>query len=96
MVMDNTERYGITLRIKPELRNDIAAIGNLPIASGNGSVPLNTVADIVLRKGPAEIRSEGGRPVAYVYLDIGNTPVSQLLHRPTSNWPMCLYPQAQL
>ncbi len=69
LITDQTERYGITLRLRPDLRDNLDAIAQLPVATASGSVPLATVADVSLRKGPAEIRSEGGRPVAYVYIE---------------------------
>lgn len=70
LITDKTERYGVTLRLRPDLREDLDAIRRLPVATATGSVPLDSVATISLRKGPAEIRSEGGRPVAYVYIEV--------------------------
>jgi Cu(I)/Ag(I) efflux system membrane protein CusA/SilA len=70
LIGDGLERYGITLRIKPDLRAALPDIAALPVATATGSVPLGDIADIALRYGPAEIRSEGGRPAAYVYLDL--------------------------
>jgi Cu(I)/Ag(I) efflux system membrane protein CusA/SilA len=70
MNSDGPERYAVTLRLKPYLREDPAGIRALPIATTSGSVPLDEVANVQLRRGAAEIRSEGGRAAAYVYLDL--------------------------
>lgn len=70
LIGDGVERYAITLRLKAHLRDDLAAIRALPIAAANGSVPLDEIAQVELRQGAAEIRSEGGRSAAYVYLDL--------------------------
>ncbi|HNE26747.1 MAG TPA: efflux RND transporter permease subunit, partial [Pseudomonadales bacterium] len=79
LITDKTERYGITLRLRPDLREDLEAIRQLPIATAKGSVPLDTVATVTLRKGPAEIRSEGGRPVAYVYIEVKDMTESEFV-----------------
>ncbi|HET8711185.1 MAG TPA: CusA/CzcA family heavy metal efflux RND transporter, partial [Spongiibacteraceae bacterium] len=70
IIGDGVERYAVSLRLKSYLREDLAAIRALPITTATGSVPLDEVADVQLRQGAAEIRSEGGRAAAYVYLDL--------------------------
>lgn len=59
----NGETYSVVVRLPEELRNDVEAIGNLPIAlsSAAGSsqmVTLSQVADIVESTGPATINRQ--------------------------------------
>jgi Cu(I)/Ag(I) efflux system membrane protein CusA/SilA len=79
VIGDGSERYAVILRLQPELRADLAALRALPVATAAGSVPLEEVADIRLRRGPAEIRSEGGRPAAYVYVDLHDIDASRFV-----------------
>ncbi|KKC41458.1 nodulation protein NolG [Devosia epidermidihirudinis] len=56
----NGQIYKVVVRLPAELRNDIDAIGNLPIAQSgasgsNGMVTLSQVADVIQSTGPATI-----------------------------------------
>jgi HAE1 family hydrophobic/amphiphilic exporter-1 len=52
----NGQVYSVVVRLPDYLRNDIDAIGNLPIAAGsNGMITLSQVADVVESTGPATI-----------------------------------------
>ena len=52
----NGQVYSVVVRLPDYLRNDIDAIGNLPIAVGsNGMITLSQVADVVESTGPATI-----------------------------------------
>jgi Cu(I)/Ag(I) efflux system membrane protein CusA/SilA len=70
VIGEGAERYAVTLRLPPHLREDLAALRALPVATATGSVPLEEIGELHLRRGPTEIRSEGGRSAAYVYLDL--------------------------
>lgn len=59
----NGQVYSVVVRLPEELRNDVDAVGNLPIAqsgaSGStGMITLSQVADVVQSTGPATINRE--------------------------------------
>lgn len=55
----NGQVYSVVVRLPDYLRNDIDAIGNLPIAAGsNGMITLSQVADVVESTGPATINRQ--------------------------------------
>jgi len=55
----NGQVYSVVVRLPDYLRNDIDAIGNLPIATGSsGMITLSQVADVVESVGPATINRE--------------------------------------
>ncbi len=54
----------IRLRADEEFRNSVKDLENLNVGSGRISVPLNSVADVVIANGPAEIRRSDGSRVA--------------------------------
>lgn len=62
------QRYGISLRYPRAMRDSPEEIGRIrvPIASG-GAVALSQLSEIVIRTGAATIRTENGRPSAWVY-----------------------------
>jgi Cu(I)/Ag(I) efflux system membrane protein CusA/SilA len=69
MVMGR-ERYPINLRYQRAFRDSVAALGNSRVTMPNGdSVPLGNLARLSINDGPAEIKSENGRLVGYVYIN---------------------------
>ena len=72
---DGAARFPVTLRLASHLRDDLATLGAVPLATRGGSVPLSTVATLERQRGPSEIQSEGGRAAAYVHIDIDNDDV---------------------
>lgn len=55
----NGQVYSVVVRLPDYLRNDIDAIGNLPIATGtSGMITLSQVADVVESRGPATINRQ--------------------------------------
>lgn len=64
------ERYSIQLRFNRDFRDNLDALRQLPIAlASGGQVALGEVATLGFAKGPMLIRSEGGRPNAWVFVD---------------------------
>lgn len=55
----NGQVYSVVVRLPEYLRNDIDAVGNLPIAAGSGGmITLSQVADVVQSVGPATINRQ--------------------------------------
>ncbi len=65
------ERYPVNLRYSRELRHDVASLERVLVPTpGGAQVPLAQLADFELRKGPSSIKTENGRPNAWVYVDL--------------------------
>lgn len=76
------ERYPIVVRFPRANRDSLQAIGQLRLRTIAGaSVAVSDVADIRIVDGPTEIRSEDGRPVGYVLLDLQDADVGGVLVR---------------
>ena len=69
--IEGRERYPIVLRYPREQRDTVAALSQLPIvAPGGAQLVLGQVADIALSAGPPMLKSENGRLVGYVFVDV--------------------------
>jgi len=71
-LFDGRERFPINLRYQRVFRDSLEALGASRISTASGlQVPLKQIADISVVDGPAEIKSENGRLIGYVFIDIG-------------------------
>ena len=69
--IEGRERYPIVLRYPRGQRNSLSALMQLPVvASGGAQLTLGQVADLSLSPGPPMLRSDNGRLVGYVYVDV--------------------------
>jgi len=69
--VEGLERYPVNVRYPRELRDNLEELKRVLIPTPTGTqIPLSLVADLKIRRGPPEIRSEGARPTAWVYADI--------------------------
>jgi Cu(I)/Ag(I) efflux system membrane protein CusA/SilA len=69
--IEGRERYPIVLRYPRGQRDSLAALAQLPlIAPGGAQLSLSQVADISLSPGPPMLKSENGRLVGYVFVDV--------------------------
>ncbi|MBK6626008.1 MAG: efflux RND transporter permease subunit [Flavobacteriales bacterium] len=57
-VFEGERRFDLVLRYKPEARNSIDALRDVPIDARNGAVPLSAVADVRSVSGPSTINRE--------------------------------------
>ena len=74
--VEGLERYPVNLRYSRELRDDLPALRDVLVPAPTGAhVPLGRLAEIVYAVGPPSIKSEGGRPNAWVYVDIRDVDV---------------------
>ena len=75
-VVEGLERYPVNLRYSRELRDDLPALRGVLVPTPMGAhVPLGRLAEIAYAEGPPSIKSEGGRPNAWVYVDIRDVDV---------------------
>jgi Cu(I)/Ag(I) efflux system membrane protein CusA/SilA len=69
--IEGRERYPIVLRYPRQQRDSLAALAQLPIVARDGvQLTLSQVADLSLRPGPPMLKSENGRLVGYVLVDV--------------------------
>ena len=69
--IEGLERYPINLRYSRELRDDLNSLRRVLIPTPTGAqIPLEQLADFVIRKGPPAIKTENARPNAWVYIDL--------------------------
>jgi len=69
--IEGRERYPITVRYPRTQRDSLVALAQLPIiAAGGAQLTLNQVADVSLSPGPPMLKSENGRLVGYVFVDV--------------------------
>ena len=69
--VEGLARYPVNLRYSRELRDDLPALRGVLVATPAGAqIPLGRLADIAFAEGPPSIKSEGGKPNAWVYIDI--------------------------
>jgi Cu(I)/Ag(I) efflux system membrane protein CusA/SilA len=74
MVVDGRERFPISLRYPRGYRDSLDALAASRVTTATGmQVPLDEIARLRITDGPAEIKSEGGRLVGYVYIDINSS-----------------------
>ncbi len=69
---EGRERYPIRIRMAREYRNSLTKILALPVNTRRGPIALEEIADIVVRDGPAMIKSENARLNGWVYIDIAD------------------------
>ncbi|MFY3745767.1 efflux RND transporter permease subunit [Anaeromyxobacter sp. Red801] len=71
------ERYGVNVRYARDYREDLDALKRvlLPLPNGQGQIPMEEIADVVLAQGPSMIRDENGLLAGYVYVDFDTSKV---------------------
>lgn len=79
-VVNGRERFPISVRYPRSRRDSVARLGDIRItAPGGAIVSLRDVARLRIADGPTEIKSEGARPVAYVFIDLQTQDVGSYL-----------------
>lgn len=69
--IEGRERYPIVLRYPRSQRDSLGALMQMPITAPNGvQLTLGQVADLSLSPGPPMLKSENGRLVGYVFIDV--------------------------
>ncbi len=74
--VEGLERYPVSLRYPRELRDNLEQLTRVLVPTSTGAqIPLSLVADLQLRRGPPDIKSENARPNAWVYVDINTADI---------------------
>jgi Cu(I)/Ag(I) efflux system membrane protein CusA/SilA len=69
--IEGRERYPIVLRFPRDQRDSLATLRALSLVSSSGAqLTLGSVADIEVVAGPPMLKSDNGRLVSYVYVDV--------------------------
>ena len=74
--VEGRARYPIQVRYARDFREDVDALGHVLVATpSGGAVPLGQVAEIDFVMGPSFVRSEAGRLVGYVAVNVAGRPI---------------------
>jgi Cu(I)/Ag(I) efflux system membrane protein CusA/SilA len=74
--IEGRERYGVQVRYAREYRDDPAALAKVLVATpGGAQIPLSQVAKLEFTNGPDMLRSEDGRLVGLVAVDVAGRPI---------------------
>src|SRR5512138_2803578 len=75
--VEGRERYGVNVRYARDYREDLSVLRRvlLPLPGGQGQIPMEEIADVVLAQGPSMIRDENGLLAGYVYVDFDTSKV---------------------
>ena len=80
--VEGLERYPVNLRYGRELRDNPADLGRVLVPTPRGEhIPLAQLAEIKIHKGPPGIKSENGRPQAWIYVDLRDIDVGTYVER---------------
>jgi Cu(I)/Ag(I) efflux system membrane protein CusA/SilA len=72
------ERYPINVRYAREFRDTPETLKNVLIATPSGAqIPLSQVAKLEFHTGPDMLRSESGKLVGFVFVDIADRPIAE-------------------
>jgi Cu(I)/Ag(I) efflux system membrane protein CusA/SilA len=70
--VEGRARYPIQVRYARDFREDLDALGRVLVATpGGAQVPIRQVAELRFAMGPPFVRSEAGRLVGFVFVDVG-------------------------
>jgi Cu(I)/Ag(I) efflux system membrane protein CusA/SilA len=79
--VEGRERYPISVRYARDFREDLDALRQVLVATPLGAqVPLGQLADVAFAMGPAFVRSEAGRLVGFVSVDVAGRPIVDYVH----------------
>jgi Cu(I)/Ag(I) efflux system membrane protein CusA/SilA len=79
--VEGRERYGIQVRYARDFREDPDALRRVLVPTpGGAQVPLGQLARIGFATGPPMLRSEAGRLVGFVFVDVADRPIVDYVH----------------
>ncbi|MCA9630836.1 MAG: efflux RND transporter permease subunit, partial [Myxococcales bacterium] len=75
--VEGRERYPINVRYAREFRDDPEALRQVLVATpGGAQIPLSQVAKLDFKTGPPMVRSESGKLVGFVFVDVVGRPIA--------------------
>ncbi|MCA9634119.1 MAG: efflux RND transporter permease subunit, partial [Myxococcales bacterium] len=75
--VEGRERYPINVRYAREFRDDPESLKQVLVATpGGAQIPLSQVAKLDFRTGPPMVRSESGKLVGFVFVDVAGRPIA--------------------
>ncbi|MFV7784151.1 efflux RND transporter permease subunit [Shewanella marisflavi] len=78
--IQGAERYPINLRYPRALRDNIEKLRELPVITKSGHyLPLRNLADIEITDGAPMLKSENGRLISWVFVDIQGTSIGEYI-----------------
>src|SRR5256885_9089398 len=78
------ERYSVNTRYARDFRQDIDALKRVLVPTPTGAqVPISLLADIKYKTGPPSVRSENGKLVGFVFVDITTSAIEAYLPKAT-------------
>ncbi|MXR70004.1 CusA/CzcA family heavy metal efflux RND transporter [Shewanella sp. JBTF-M18] len=78
--IQGAERYPINLRYPRALRDNIEKLRELPVITKSGHyLPLRNLADIEITDGAPMLKSENGRLISWVFVDIQDTSIGEYI-----------------
>ena len=79
--VEGRERYPIQVRYARDFREDLDALGRVLVPAPSGAqVPIAQLAAIEFSMGPPMLRSEAGRLVGFVFVDVADRPIVDYVH----------------
>src|SRR5437870_3005043 len=80
--VEGRERYSVNARYARDFRQDIDALKRVLVATPTGAqVPIDLLADIRYKTGPPSVRSENGKLVGFVFVDITTSDIDGYVRR---------------
>src|SRR3989449_3814959 len=74
--VEGRERYPVNTRYARDFRQDIDSLKRVLVPTPTGAqVPISLLTDIRYKTGPPEVRSEDGKPVGFVFVDITSSDI---------------------
>jgi Cu(I)/Ag(I) efflux system membrane protein CusA/SilA len=80
--VEGRERYSINTRYARDFREDIDALKRVLVPTPTSAqVPISLLADIQYKTGPPSVRSENGKLVGFVFVDITTSDIEGYVHK---------------
>ncbi len=80
--VEGRERYSVSARYARDFRQDLAALKRVLVPTPAGAqVPIELLAEIEFKTGPPSIRSENGRLVGFVFVDVTTRDIAGYVRR---------------
>ena len=78
--IQGTERYPINVRYPRNMRDNIEQLEQLPIVTQQGHfLPLSQVANIKINRGAPMLKSENGRLISWVFIDVDDISIGEYI-----------------